>query len=85
MHAGCPHVGKAASPEIGLPDMSRACHKLICWRVQVLDDYVKASGKDEKPGYFLGSRSVWYCRFLSLSSMLSLCCMPSMAGHTLLH
>lgn len=26
--------------------------------MQVLDDYVKASGRDEKPGYFLGSRSV---------------------------
>ena len=28
----------------------------FCWGVQVLDDFVKASGSDEKPGYFLGNR-----------------------------
>ena len=28
----------------------------LCWGVQVLDDFVKASGSDEKPGYFLGNR-----------------------------
>ena len=30
--------------------------KGLSWPVQVLDEYVKASGKDQKPGYFLGSR-----------------------------
>ena len=28
----------------------------LCRGVQVLDDFVKASGSDEKPGYFLGDR-----------------------------
>ena len=37
---------------MGRSDPEKACS----WHVQVLDDYVKASGKDEKPGYFLGSR-----------------------------